>query len=99
MPETPTTVLSEIFNRRQPLESEEAFRDWLGSLSAQFTGKRVAQAAGISPSRLSRIIHGRDSIGPGLAARFGYRRETRTVYRPAADSANAASSKERPCEP
>ena len=71
-----------LFSPRHPLDNEQALRDWLGQLSTQHTGKRVAQAAGISPSRLSSIIHGRASIGPGLLARFGYRCVRSVAYIP-----------------
>ena len=83
-----------IFSPRPILDSEQAFRNWLAALSAQHTGKRVAAAAGISPSQLSSIIHGRASIGPGLAFKFGYRREARVVYLPVESEANVSAAAE-----
>ena len=81
----------DIFSPRPVLVSEQAFRSWLAALSARHTGKRVAQAAGISPSQLSSIIHGRGSLGSGLAARFGYSRELSMVYRPVEEQPSAIS--------
>ena len=80
MPDKPDSILPPIFQHRLPCDGEQAFRDWLAALSGLHTGKVVAQAAGISPSRLSGLIHGRACLGPDLLARFGYRREVRTIY-------------------
>jgi hypothetical protein len=82
LPDNPHSVLPEILARRQPLDGEQAFRDWLAELCSSLIGKRVAEAVGLAPTRLSRLIHGREAISPGILARFGYRRVISVAYVP-----------------
>ena len=66
----------------EPLEGEEAFREFLRKRCSESSAKQVAEAAGLDPSYLSNILAGRSSLGSKTVARFGYKRVEHVTFIP-----------------